>query len=426
MNKLSAISLSILLAISVLGCKKGDDSPGSVNYPPLIPESTGWEKVGTVKYTYLNRGFPNTNSMEPVELMKAGTQMHLLYSENYQLTGLQGRQFYKGKFTVGTSDTAQTFKISLPSGTDERTGLVTQQLIPESFAAIALNYRKNGSQGTLLHIMNETGQELSNHFVGHDRRTANVYSNGDVLTGTIDYSAYAELDFYNKAANGWTYVKGTSHDTTALIGYTPFRLPDGSLNAFNITVKDLINKSNLYLSIANPRDKPVYPTPLYRSQFLQPMPELEAEFYATAYPKIIASKQEGDVFTVVVGSYPYNSQVITKLYAYQWVKGATTFTKLYSAVAITEEVHNQLKNLKVQCQKDGTIYYWAQDPSGKTGAITTIDASGVHSKGAVTFTGAVLLGALNYIEGSYYAVVYPFTDQLDMDHSLHMDIVKLK
>ncbi|RYD95520.1 MAG: hypothetical protein EOP54_15660 [Sphingobacteriales bacterium] len=392
-----------------------------------MPEGSGWEKVGTVKYTYTTVGFANMNAMEPVELEKIGSQINILYSENYQLSGVIGRQFYKAKLNIGANNTAETTKISLPSGTDEQSGLCFQYLIPGAYEAMATSFLKNG-QPTYLHIVNEQGQHIGNQFVGHPGRTASVYSNGDVLAGTIDYAEYAELDFYNKTSNTWTIIKGTSHDTTLLVGYTPFRLPDGSLKAFNITAKEKYGPDNkVYISIAHPAVNPVGQQPLFTSEFLQRIPEFETDFYANAYPKIICSSQEENTFTVVIGTFPYNSQIVSKLFAYSWTPGSTNFKKLYGDVPVSEYIHDKLKSQNIRCRADGTVYFWDQSLDGKTGALTTIDASGIYSAGKVTFTDEpILIGAVKYLDGAYYAAVYPFTDQFDAKHNLRMDIVKLK
>ena len=408
--------------LSLYSCKKNKSSGPASSFTPLLPASSGWQKVGTVKYTYTTVGFSGYNKMTPEELQKVGDELHILYSEDYQLSGVIGRDFYKGHLKPGTNDTAAITKLVMGSGTNRDTysGLFQQRLVPGTADAIVLKYFTNPSPYGYLGILNEAGTMLSSHFVGHPSLQTKIYSNGDVSSGAIDYSDYAEMDFYNKATNTWTYVKGTSHDTTTLVNYTPFRLPDGTLCAFNVTYKS----GKTYLSIANPSGA-TYPTPLYHSLFLQEMPGLAYDYFAERGPYLVASCQDENTFTIVIGKGTQTTNYPTKLYAYKWTKNELSFTTLYTEVTLTEAEGTAFNSPATHCLPDGTAYRWNLSLDALSGNVLTADATGVHRYGQITLPTNTGIGAVTYIDGGYYGVAYPYSDQFDTDHKLRMDIVKL-
>ncbi|MBC7913346.1 MAG: hypothetical protein H7Y07_04410 [Pyrinomonadaceae bacterium] len=423
MKKCIVIIINCLLIIYLSACKKPADAEvdTKTTVDPLISSST-WERKGIIPYSYQNLGFAGFNSMQPVELLKVGADIQVLYSENYQLSGVDGRQFYKAKYALYTNDAAQITKISLPSGTNVSTGEYYQYFVPDSYNTGALKYSKNGTD-TYLGVINEAGQQLGSHVIGHPSRVASVYSNGDVLSGSIDYSNYAELDFYNKASNSWTYIKGTSHDSTTLIGYTPFRLPDGSLTAFNITYKG----SQLYFSIASPVLSPAPNTPRYHSQFLQPMALFDNNFLTGYNPQIISSTLNANTFTVVIGTCLYGTQNINKIFAYSWTKGSTTFKELYRAIPIETAHSVKLLSASTKCKSDGTVYIWVENTDGQGGSMLMIDSYGAHyNLSSITYPAGMKVGGLKFIDDNYFALVYPTTDSNDSKKDLRMEIIMLK
>lgn len=333
---ITVVAFFIAGLVSASSCKKKENNAVDpvVTSTPLIPATTGWEKVGTVKYTYTNTGFAGQNSMEPIELMKVGDQVQLLYTENYRLTGVDGRTVYKGRYTAGSNDTMQLTKLNLAANGDESTygGKHYPHFIPGTFTAIAVKYFTNGAPNKYLGVIDESSALLSSHFIHHPNRTPRIYSNGDVLDGTVNYSALAELDYFNSAAKAWTFINRTSHDTTQLVAYAPLRLTDGKLAGFNITNKG----SKIYLSIADADPAAVdIADPAYKSRFMQEIPEFYDNYFDDKFPSIISSIQEGNTFTVVIGTYSSSASHATKLYAYKWTEGSTSFTPIYMAIPIT-------------------------------------------------------------------------------------------
>jgi hypothetical protein len=413
------LALPVVLTTS---CKKDSDSlDPAVNGAPLISASTGWEKVGAVKYSYTTVGFANLNSMQPDELQMLGSDIAVLYSENYQLSGVQGRQYFKARCTPGNSDTATTVKLSFGSGTNiSGGGLFVNRLIPEKYEAVSLKYQ--GSPYATLSVFYEANAgstAAGSHFIHHDNYKPHVYSNGDVLAGTLNYSSIPEIDFFDRANRGWTFFNSTTHDTAQPADFTPLRLTDGGLAGLFIYYKG----SKVYLAIAD-GDLAATGNPLfYRSRFLMEKTELSADFTMGIAPRIVAFLQEGNTITIVVGSYDAGKDYPSMLHAYKWTEGNSSFTTLYTGTQLTEANWLKLK-AKAQCTPSGTVYAWNAD--GVTAQLTTADASGIHTLGETGNTENIQIGAVRWGGDAFYGVAYPGSDRFDTDHNLHMDIIRLK
>lgn len=402
-------------------CKKNAENPASIsNYAPLVPASSGWEKIGLIKYSYQNMGFYAYNDIRPVDMQKSGNEVFVLYSEDYRFSGTIGKQFYKARFTPGSGDTAVSTKLNMSSGTNRDTyfGLWKQQLLPGSFTAISLKYFSNPSPNTYIGIVSETNQDLGSFSYRCESLKSKVYSNGDVLAGSIDYSALAELDFYTKATNSWKSVRGTSHDTTTLIDYTPFRLGDGSLWAFNLSTKN----DKTYLAMANPSGL-TYPNPLFTALFLQEIPELAFNYFEVAGPKILGCTQDENSIVVAIGHDIVQSHP-TKISAYKWTKGSNIFTTLYKNIPIIKDEARQLEDDEAKCLMDGTMYKWWQIEN--SGSILVVNKEGVQHLGQITFPNYIFMGGITWLDGDFYGAAYLYSDQQDTDHKMRMDILKLK
>ncbi|MCW3123703.1 MAG: hypothetical protein JWQ38_3195 [Flavipsychrobacter sp.] len=424
-RKVTAAACMCILAASY-SCKKSKNSGGSTTTTntPLVATNTGWEKLGEVKFTYQNFGFAGRNSMMPIELMPIGSEIALLYTENFVLSGTEGKVVYKGKFTPGSGDTMQITKLDMQAGGDERTysGTSSPRFIPGSYTALGMKYNTNGAASVYLNIVSESNTIVSNHFINHDGRNPFIYPNGDVITGKMNYANSQELDFFNNTTKAWTFINRTSHDTAEVSDFVPLRFTDGVLGGFSIMYKG----DKVYFAIGNTNTLAAGTDVSYNSRFLQSMPEFTTDHTYTNYPRVLSWTQEGSTFTVVVGTYPYNVQHMDKAYAYKWTEGSSSFTPIYSNIPLTG-TYADTKLMAGNCTTAGTVYVWGPDSTQLASSLTVLDASGQHTIGNVpNVNDGVQIGAVKYMNGAYYGVSYNVNDNKDTKHNFHMDVIKLK
>jgi hypothetical protein len=285
-----------------------------------------------------------------------------------------------------------------------------------------MRYYTNGAASVYLSSVNESNVHVSDHFIFHDGRNPFVYPNSDVITGKMNYANSQELDFFNSTTNAWTFINRTSHDTAEVSDFVPLRFTDGELGGFSIMYKG----DKVYLAIGNANTAAAGMDVSYNSRFLQYMPEFTIDHTYTNYPRVLSWTQEGSTFTVVVGTYPYNTQHMDKAYAYKWTEGSSNFTTLYCAIPIIGTFADT-KLMSGSCTTDGTVYVWSPDSTMLSSSLTVLDATGQHNIGKVPdISDGVQIGAVKYINGSYYGVAYNASDAMDTKHNFHMDIIKLK
>jgi hypothetical protein len=199
-------------------------------------------------------------------------------------------------------------------------------------------------------------------------------------------------------------------DTSSPVCGAPFRLSNGSLRFFCTSHKGV----KTYLSIADPT---ISATPVFHSLFLQ-----EVQALASKFPAILGFVQDGNTITVVLGTGGSTVTGPEKIHAYKWKDGDNFFTEIYSNVSITDGAE-LMENVK--CRPDGVLYKWVPGITGLYGDILYADRLGIHYTGNISYPHNVSVGAITYIDGSYYIAAYFLSDKYDTDHKMRMDIIKL-
>ncbi len=427
-------------------CKKGNtpDKRETGSSDPLIHESTGWEKVGAIPFINAVSAFEGSHGMTPYDLAVVDNQLALLYSEDYKMTGVQGTKTYKVKFTPGDV---------IPQSTPLQRGgwafCYSSRFIPGSFTPVYM--KMEGSSYMVSIYRDDQGPIAGNNtdYVTPAIRPINWYADGGLTITTPggDKQAYILSYTYPNTGNFKVEENVWRLDPTNWKAFDALRFSGGEINQFLVSTEG----SKVYFSILKNNPAFVSTTGMDPSFFTltrQEIPGLDAANFITAN-MIIASNVVGDKYTVLIGeTAPGNMLVFAKVHCYQWQKGGTQFTKLYSNISIPEDIGRSFmgratigtrpvegSGASVKFTPEGTAYMlYSNVQSGKYTALAIVNAQGVKTMGKYATADypngqyeQVDLGVCQYFNGAYYAVVYQKREDLFSikDPRFRLEIVKL-
>ncbi|WP_316833037.1 hypothetical protein [Pedobacter aquatilis] len=442
---------SLLLLLLISACKKGAfETEAEKNQSgPLINESSGWKKVGTIPFIGAESALPGSRAITPYDLSVTGNQLALLYSEDYKLYAVQGNKTYKVKFTPGEA-------IPAPTGL-QRGGYAfcySSRFIPGSYTPVYM--KMEGSNYTVTIYQDDSGAIAGNNtdYTTPAVRPINWYGDGG-LTMTVGCSgkqayvlsyAFPAVGNFKVEENVWRL------DPTIWRGYDAMRFANGEVNQFLLSVEG----SKVYFSILKNNPAFISKTgnePSFDIITRTEMPGLNAANF-TSGNMIIASSLSGDKYTVLIAeNAPGNYLSFNKVHCYQWQKGSSQFTKLYGDIAIPEDIGRNLMSkaaigtrpvegsgAAVKFTPDGTAYMlYSYSPSNfvqpdKYSALAIMNANGAKSVGKYATADypngqyeQLDLGTCQYFNGAYYAVVYQKRENLfnATDARFRLEIVKL-
>gem|GEM_PF-5839868 len=437
-------ALSCALLVSACTDKQDDTQPATAT--PLIDPATGWTTVGTIPFRGLVTGLPGTHAMTPYDLAVVDNDLALLYSEDYQLSGVQATKSYKVRFAPGSP---------IPESTPLQRGgwafSYLSRFVPGSFTPVYM--KMEGANYTCLTYSDEAGPLGGGNtdYTTPAIRPINWYANGG-LTMTVPGGAkqayvlsytFPETGNFKVAENVWR------QDSTAWRGYDAMQFANGEVDQFLVSVKG----AKVYFSVL--KNDPNFVsttgmTPSFSTLIRQEMPGLNAAGFGISN-MIIASQVVNDRYTVLIGEHAAgNSSIFTKVHCYQWQKGAAQFTRVYGDIALPADIGQNFMSratigtrpvegsgASVKFTPDATAYMlYSGSPSNyvqndKYTALAIVNAQGAQMVGkyaSPTQYEQIDLGVCHYLNGAYYAVVYQKREQLfdKSDARFRLDIVKLK
>ncbi|SDL15154.1 hypothetical protein SAMN04487898_115129 [Pedobacter sp. ok626] len=452
MNFKNITYAALAFLIVVAACKKNKNAPDESkngSSGPLINESTGWKKVGTIPFIHAVSAFAGSYAMTPYDLAVLDNQLALLYSEDYKMTGVQGNLTYKVKFTPGSPIPA-----SIPLQRGGWAFCYSSRFIPGTFTPVYM--KMEGSSYSVSIYRDEEGPIAGNNtdYVTPAIRPINWYTDGGLSMTTPGGNKQAYVLSYTFPNTGnFTVAENVWRlDPTTWRAFDAMRLSDGKVNQFLVSTEG----SKVYFSMLKNNPDFVSRTGMEPSFFTlarQEMPGLDAANLTSAN-MIIASNVVNDKYTVLIGeTASAGSLGFNKVHCYQWQAGSTQFTKLYGDVAVPEDIGRNFMSrattgtrpvegsgASVKFTPENTAYMlYSYSPSNyvqrdKYTALAVVSATGAKTVGKYATADypngqyeQVDLGVCQYYNGAYYAVVYQKREDLFSisDSRFRMEIVKL-
>lgn len=423
-------------------CNKSNDGSGSDSgnetFAPLIPASTGWERVSVIPYQQLISGFAGQNKMTPYDMTSVGSNITLIYSEDYKMYGVDGHNIMKLMLTNGTVDAkGKAVKLNYDRG-----GNATQvhRFIPGSFTTISCRFLNNECL-----LYDEAGGPNAGQNFGSINALPTVrwYSDGTILASMNDgpHSSASWVYKYPAAGNFKYVINAWNGDPTSNLLSSSMKLSDDK-------VYDLVfSKQNetMYFSVIRNLNQPQTGNSAnYETICRNTVPELDG---SKSY-SILSSDVQGEAQTILLGEVAYDGNPrITGLVAFRWRKGATTLEKLYSVANVPIETGKTLLTLttntsfanEVRFTPDGSAYFLREYSSsqGNASAYTVLD---IINKDGIKEIGKIEAVAMEkikrtqfaihccrYLNGTYYAIVHP-TEEYEYDANtpeFRMELVKI-
>lgn len=434
---LLSAAFCLLFSLTLGSCKKttdGSNNPSGNYAEPLLPESSGWKRVGTVKNTLV---LANYNYMIGYDLTVNNTNFQVLYT-SYNTGSV--KVLYKATNSLNSSaETVLTPLTKAFLGFSDQNSPSRQGSLfyfrPNTYnMESAYIYSVNNFYDNL-NLYGETssfGNYSSNTGMSTSLTSFKIYPDGDIICGSLDAGYATRLNYYHRATNVWTdsYSRNYADNDIAC---APFRLDDGTLLACRLNYNSVYKK--MYLSITD-----TVPAKLpYNTSYPERCKEEHKEYApdgvgSNGVTPTYTSKASFGCWTtegnsiIVVIAYTDTKTNVNTLSAYKWTKGNTSFQKLYSGIAITSALavsNGGITNNNVICNIDGTVS--ALILENKSYRLAVIGAGGEKSYGISSNTYdryVATMSCLRYFNGSYYAVVSPefFGEN---GEGQHLDIVKL-
>lgn len=426
MNRIFYSFIALLVVVSA--CNKGNDAgPGNGTQDQLIPASTGWRTVSSVPYVNTVSGEEGKNAMTPYDLTMTGNELALLYSDDYQMSGVGRHTIMKLMLNNGTVDAkAKAVTLNYDRGAND---LQVHRFIPGTFTTLSARFLNNDCL-----LYDEHGGPNAGQAFGSINALPTVrwYADGSVLAGLNDGPHSSTSWAYKYPATGsFSYVVNVwNGDSVSNMLSSPMKLTDGM-------VYDLVfgkRNGTVYFSVMKNLN-PAQPgaAPNYELISRNTVPGLDA---AKTYA-IVTSDVQGDAQTIVLAEVDNagGNVVYTKLHALRWKKGATTMEALYSVAITDDDMGRKIRELttnisfpnEVRLTPDGTAYFLREYQPSQGGGGTAYTSLAIIGKDGVKEIGKINVADMHairrgqyavhtcrYFNGSYYAVVHPM-EEYDYD-----------
>lgn len=437
MKKISIVIVSGLCLLQY-ACKKDpqkETGPAQSSDGWLIDKNTGWQHVNAITYEKpagdAQEG--NNNALTAYDLTAIGDEFGVLYAAKFYKKEVSSTmaQFYKVRFRYNDANVPAGTKLQAYDVQKEQV-FFNSQLIPNSLIPI---FTRPGTGVSSWKIFDENNTSQGEFPLDYFKTTV-VYNYTADATFVASGNDYKTFHYWTTKYPSSGYIKNTRSargDNNILI---PMKLSDGSACQLAISTKSGSSGYQVFkLDAGND----------YNETVIDAGTLTDCGKLQETTQSLVAIDFDRDVLTFVVADYvstPTGSDVVNKVHCYRWNQRTKGITKLWScattpdftnAVLSFDPNENMFKNRRIT--PDGTFYtiytktkYGIPNSGKEYTAIYTANASGVQQLGKVDqlYESTVALSHCRYINGAYYALAYPNTDQVVKkdDPKFHMELVK--
>ena len=433
----------LLVIIIITSCEEDVDTPEVVNQSDgwLIAPETGWKHVMTIPYEKPSAAREGNDWLSAYDMTLIGDEIGILYSANYYL-GDKGpiKQFYKVKFKENDSNVGSGTALQV-IGTTSRTTFHSQ-LVPNSLIPVFINFA--GTEQVELYDENDSKMAM---FLTNNVKEINYYytPNGNFLGAGLDetYASHFWNLQYPQTTFAITDIKlakdRKSFKSTFVI---PLKLSDNNYYTLSVGKEGTKTRYQL-LKLLPERDYNIEIN--YEKISEGELTGVPASNLRGMNESLVAYDVQSDVVTFVIGDYEdINSAQINKLHCYRWNKATNEFTTLWETEPISRNLSNgildnvtsEYKYRENRLTSDGTFYtlftkekYRDPDLGTRYTILYTVNAAGVKESGKLDelYNNSVVITTCRYMNGGYYALVYPWNDAAIKkdDAKFHLELVKL-
>ena len=420
---------ALLVCAVMFSCKKtggGPNTTGTKTNGLYLAASTGWQRVVIVKNT-------TKNSMRAYDLQVDGGTARVLYSEGFLANGADIQSYFKAQGAFGSAGDATIaalpaiYPLLIQNNAQLDYQDIWPQFQPGTFTTENLCFYHYYSGAPFINLNDSNLKLITTNQVSSSPQSFRNLPNGDILGGEVANTGGSIAEYYSRAAKTWKSYYANAYNGSTATTHTPFILADGSLWSFRLYYKT----GKAYLAVAGFTNA-AYPASGFadkvieeHSEFAPNVPDLNSIYFNPT--NVVAYATDGNAVTVVLQHKDVLGQTAT-VSAYKWTQGTTSIQKLYSGVAISNDLSAMLlRRREVGCTPDGTLYAIISG-NGNSYHLSLTNAAGEKSYGAASNNNggsyALTINCLRYFNGSYYAVVAPTQGGTDAD-AQHMDVVKI-
>lgn len=441
----------ILFILAVLAtfssCKKESKEESSNQNQSenwLLDPSTGWQHVMSIE---------NDKSLCVYDMTLIGQEIGVLYGTLVYTDGPKS-EFYKTKFKENDVRAADAVKLGF--STIGKT-IYHSQFIPNTFIPVFTNFEGTGSIG----IVDENNTRIGGLVTDRTQasETINYYytKTGDFLAGVV---LGAHIPFSSQYWSGKYPGTGlmpliqTDKDRGAFKSkiIIPLKLSDGKPYTFTIGEEGAKLKYQvLQLLPEKQRIDPNYEI-IDQAEFAGlSASSLDA---ISPYRSLVTYSFEDDVLTIVLADYKTINGVnqINKLHCYRWNKRTNNLIILWESsevdLLLAKAIEKDVKvngispspYLENRLTADGTFYtlftkelYTAPDAELEYAVLFTVNVSGIKKLNQSdyiykNYKKSVRISTCRYMNGAYYALVYPLSTEYIKANTpkYHIEVVKLK
>ncbi|MEI9918409.1 MAG: hypothetical protein WDO14_06355 [Bacteroidota bacterium] len=428
-----------------------DDKKESINPDSpeawLLDPATGWQHVMSIE---------SNGTLSAYDMTMAGQEIAVLYGSLIYDGGPQSR-FYKVKFKE--NDLAASEGMRLDFSTDDKT-IYNSQFIPETFIPVFTNFEGTGAVGIVDENNTrvtrlETDRVQASEFINYHYSKAGDFLGAAVLGSHIPFSTqYWSGKFPTPVIAGFMPLIDTDKDRVSFKSkiVIPLKLSDDQPYTFTIGEEGTKLKYQvLKLLPGKQRIDPNYEI-VDQAEFTG----LEASSLDALEPyrTLVTYRFDDDVLTFVLADFKMVSGVYTmnKLHCYRWNKRTNGISTLWesSEVDVTlgkaiekdrkDGIPTTLPYLENRLTPDGTFYtiytkqlYTEPLPEQEYVILYTVNATGITELNHTdyiykNYKKTVRISNCRYMNGAYYALVYPVGTEYikTTDPKYHIEVVKLK
>ena len=437
--------------VSVLAsCKKSnnqEDPQQSQEDNWLLSSSTGWEHIMSIEID---------KPVSTYDMTSIGQEIGVMYSTTVYNNGPQV-EFYKVKFKENDSKASGAIKLGF--STVGKT-IYHSQFIPNTFIPVFTNFEGTGAVGVVDENNTRvtrltTDRTQTSEIINYYYTKAGDFLGGVVLGSHIPFSTqYWTGKFPTPVISGFMPLIDTDKDRGNFKSkiVIPLKLSDDKSYTFTIGEEGTKLKYQVLKLLPE-------------KQRIDPNYEIvdQAEFTGlqtasldsnTPYRALVAYSVEDDVLTFVLADFKMVSGVnqMNKLHCYRWNKRTNGISTLWESsevnVGLSKAIEKDVKingispspYLENRLTSDGTFYtlftkelYTEPQPDQEYAVLYTVNASGIKELSRTdhiykNYKKSVRISNCRYMNGSYYALVYPIgTEYLKPgDSKFHLEVVKLK